>query len=251
MTMLSRSEAFCGEQDVRRAMNGFLPRVMFVCTLALSQVATAQSSNFQWWPEWDTYVSLNSRTRVSFTVSRKDDGLTPGSVQIGPNIDLSVKPLLRRRLRTNDESAYKYLSFGAGYRYIVTVDNPSEHRVLLEATPRFPLPLMLLLSDRQRADLRVINGQFSWRYRNRLMVERSFKIKHLSLTPFARGELLYNSHYDLWNQNSYSFGTTIPIRHRLDLEPFYEHRNNSQSSPQHIDALGFTISLYLRSNRSQ
>lgn len=170
-------------------------------------------------------------------------------MEIGPNIEVSVKPLLRRRLRSNDAAAHKYLTFRAGYRYIITTDKPSEHRVLLEATPRFPLPWTLLLSDRHRVELRVIEGRFSWRYRNRLTLERSFHVKRVSLTPFIRGEIFYDSRFDRWNQNSYSMGASFPVRHRLDLAPFYEHRNTSRSSPEHVNALGLTVSLYFRGER--
>jgi hypothetical protein len=109
---------------------------------------------------------------------------------------------------------------------------------------------MLLLTDRHRTDLRVINGRFAWRYRNRMTLERSFKVGRLSLTPFARGEVFYDGYWGLWSQNSYSMGATFPISNRLDLAPFYEHRNNSKSTPQHIDALGFAMSLYFRGNRT-
>jgi len=170
-------------------------------------------------------------------------------VEIGPNIEFSLKPLLRRRLRSNDAAAHKYLTFRAGYRYIVTTDKPSEHRVLLEATPRFPLPWALLLSDRHGAELRVIERQFSWRYRNRLSLERSFHVKRMPVTPFVRGEIFYDSRFERWNQNSYSVGASFPVRQRLDLAPFYEHRNTSRSSPAHVNALGLTVSLYFRGER--
>ncbi len=233
-------------------MKQALQAAIVVCVLAfVGQHAAAQDSELQAWPEVDAYVNLNARTRVSFFAARTDDGLTPVSIQIGPNFDIFMKPLLRRRLRTNDESAQKYLMFRLGYRYGTGPDQPTEHRAILEVTPRFPLPWAMLLSHRNRGDLRFIDGKFSWRYRPRLMLERSFDIKRLSLTPYARGELFYDSRYDMWNQNAYCLGTTITVRRGVDVEPFYEHRNNSRSSPAHINAFGLTLSLYFRTRQGK
>ncbi len=246
-TVLDRSRPL-----LRRAMNRTLECAILACLLALwCQDAAAQTSQFQGWPEIDTYVNLNSRTRVSFFAARTDDGLTPVSIQIGPNFDIALKPFLRRRLRTSDESAQKYLMFRVGYRYGTGPDQPSEHRAIAEITPRFPLPWAMLLSERNRADFRFIDGEFSWRYRPRLMVERSFAVKRLSVTPYARGELFYDSRYELWNQNAYCVGTTVTIHQGVDIEPFYEHRNNSRSSPAHINAFGLTLSLYFRLRHNQ
>ncbi len=215
----------------------------FVAVL-LCRGAAAQTSEVQHWPEIDTYVNLNSRMRASFFAARTDDGLTPESVQVGPNLDIFLKPFLRRRLRTNDVAKQKYLTFRIGYRYGTGPNQPSEHRPILELTPRFPLPANMVLTVRNRADLRWIGGQFSWRYRPRFMLERGVTLGGVPVTPYARGELFYDSRYQTWNQNAYCLGSTFSVRQRLDIEPFYEHRNNSRSLPAHIDAFGLTLSVY-------
>lgn len=214
----------------------------------LCQEATAQTSQVQHWPEVDTYVNLSSRARISFFAARTDDGLTPESIQIGPNLDVFPKAFLCKRLRIHDVAAQKYLMFRVGYRYGTGPDQPSEHRPIVELTPRFPLPTEMLLSLRNRADLRWIDGKFSWRYRPRAMLERSMTLNRMSVTPYARGELFYDSRYEAWNQNAYCVGTTFSVRQYLDIEPFYEHRNNSRSTPAHINAFGLTLSFYLRTN---
>lgn len=202
----------------------------------------------QHWPEIDTYVNLNSRVRASFFAARTDDGLTPESIQVGPNLDIFLKPFLRKRLRTHDMAAHKYLMFRVGYRYSTGPDQPAENRPIVEVTPRFPLPVEMLLSVRNRADLRWIDGKFSWRYRPRVMLERSMTVSRVSVTPYARAELFYDSRYETWNQNAYCLGATFSVRQYFDIEPFYEHRNNSRSSPAHINAFGLTLSFYLRKN---
>ena len=56
---------------------------------------------------------------------------------------------------------------------------------MIEASPRFPLPWKIVLTDRNRGDLRMIAGDFSWRYRNRLSVERAVFIHSYAFTPYA------------------------------------------------------------------
>jgi hypothetical protein len=119
---------------------------------------------------------------------------------------------------------------------------------VLQLTPRLLLPWSLLVSNRNRADLRVISGNFSWRYRNRLTFERTFKIKSVSLTPYAQGEVSYDSRYNAWTQNSYEFGATFPVHRRIEFAPYYQRQNESRSSPPHVNVVGITMSLYFRNN---
>lgn len=204
----------------------------------------AQTSQWQMWPEVNAYVKVNSNTRVFLTANRSTDGLSFDSAQIGPSLDLTLKPLLPQ-IRNNDDPN-QYIRFRFGYRYITSASGPSEDRFLLEGTGRYPMPLKILMSDRNRGDLRFISGDFSWRYRNRLLLERSFKVGHTWITPFARGELFFDSRYGKWNQNAYAFGFVIPFGTIADLETSYEHRNNSRGSPQHINAISTSLSFYMK-----
>jgi hypothetical protein len=111
-------------------------------------------------------------------------------------------------------------------------------------TSHFHLPLSLVLAERNRFDLRVISDQFSWRYRNRLTLERSFMIKSFSFSPYARGEIYYDSKSGTWSKNAYSFGAIFPIRKRLELEGYYERDNTTGGDPPHINGIGMTLSIY-------
>lgn len=219
-----------------------------VCALLGEQRLQAQTTQSEWWPEVDTYVKLNDELRLKFAAARATDGSTYNSTDVGAGLEITLKPILRekikRKMESLDEAKRKYLTFGIGYRYYHNLDKPSENRVELELTPRYFLPWSILLSDRNRADLRVIRGNFSWRYRNRLTLERSFRIKSFRLIPFARGEVYYDSRYSIWNKNSYAFGAGFPIGKRIELEPYYQHDNDSRASVQHVNALGFTVYLY-------
>jgi len=206
----------------------------------------AQSSQAEWWPEIDTYVELNQRMRLMFEVARTTDGESYDSADIGPTLEITLKPILRRRIETNNSAKQKYLTLGVGYRYLPTLDKPSENRIELDLTPRYIFPKSILLSNRNRGELRDIGGKYSWRYRPRLTLERNFKIKAMSFAPYAEGELYYDSRYGIWNKNKYEFGVTLPVRRRLDVRPYYAHSNDSRSSIPHVNAAGLTLSLYFR-----
>lgn len=206
--------------------------------------AYAQNTENQWWPEMDTYLRLNQRTRLSFFAKRSTDGSNYDSVSIGPNLDFYLKRL-RKRVLSNDETKDKYVVFRIGYRYVGNADGPNEDRGIVQITNRAPLPWSMLLSERNRADLRWISGRdFSWRYRNRLTLERSFRIGPVPFSPFVRGELYYDSRHDAWSKNSYSFGVEIPLGRRMQAETYFERDNQSRTSPQHVNAFGLKWSLH-------
>jgi hypothetical protein len=216
----------------------------------LGPVVCAQQTQTQELPEIDTYVGLTDRYRLMFLVSRSNDGSTLNSLQFGPNLDINCRPLRHRKLRTNDSSKENFLTFRIGYQYLDNVGQPNENRVQLGLTSRFHLPWSLELSVRNRFDLRVISDQFSWRYRNRITLEKSFSIKSFSFSPYARGEIYYNSQSGTLGKNTYSFGAAFPIRKRFELEGYYERENNTGGSPTHVNGIGTTLSVHFRRSPS-
>lgn len=208
--------------------------------------AHAQQTQTQQLPEIDTYVQLTPRYRLMFLASRSNDGSTVNSAQIGSNLDINFRPLRRRPLRTNDSSKSNLLTFRIGYQYLKNSGKPNENRVQMALTSRVHLPWRMELAERNRFDLRVIGDQFSWRYRNRLTLERSFAIRSFSFSPYARGEIYYDSKSGTWSKNTYSFGAVFPIRKRLDLEGYYERENTTGGDPPHLNGIGMTLSIYFR-----
>ena len=116
---------------------------------------------------------------------------------------------------------------------------------MLEATPRYPLKAGFLITDRNRTDLRSVAGDFSWRYRNRLMVERSFGIHSYHFTPYVRAETFYDSNAEKWSRTTEDIGCIFPIRRRAEIEPYYQHMNDTAKSPnRQTHGVGLALSLY-------
>jgi hypothetical protein len=202
----------------------------------------------QFWPEVDTYVKINPTFRLMFNASTTQEaGNTIGS-QFGANLDMFARPFLKLKRFTVfqlDESKSRPLTIRIGYNRLPTPGKPTESRAVLDATPRYPLKAGFLVADRNRADLRWINGDFSWRYRNRLMVERTFAIHKYHFTPYVRGEAYYVSTARKWSRTTEDMGFLFPIRRRAEIEPYYEHMNDTSKSPnQQTHGIGVVLSLY-------
>jgi hypothetical protein len=208
----------------------------------------AEAQTYQVWPEISTYVKLNSDVRLYFIASTTRENRKGSSAEIGPNIDFYLKPLVRQEKITIfqlDKSKSRPLLLRLGYRYLPSTDGPSEHRGVLEATGRYPLISGFLVSDRNRADLRFINGEFSWRYRNRLTVERTVSILDYHFSPYVRGEVYFDSNYEKWSRTSETLGSAFPIRQHTEIEIYYEHQNDTSKAPnRQVNAVGLALNLY-------
>jgi len=214
--------------------------------LGLSVGARSQESNTrkEFWPEVDVYVPLNEKVRLVFLFALTKSEEINLEAQFGANVDFIVSPRL---------------VLGAGYRHgtsLTETDRFKEDRALAEQTLRQPLPLKILLSDRNREEFRVVNGDFSLRYRNRLTLEREFLLPKRSLTPYASIEVYYDGRFKVWNRNRLTFGAQVQLRKALPLlssvlprrqvilDIYYARQNDSRSQPNHIQAVGAVLAIH-------
>ena len=219
--------------------------------LVLVAVPSRAQDQSEFWPEVDTYVNLSPHTRLFFITALSSDQDTHQlEGEFGPNFDFYLRPLLRRRPKELDPAKSKLLTLRVGYRYLPTLrgDGPTENRPIAEITARFHVPLDILLSDRSRFDFRFISGQsFSWRYRNRITLERNFAIGEYTFTPYVRGELYYDSRYDKIAKNAFTVGSIFPVTKRTEFEVYYEDQRDSGKAPNtHTRGAGLVLSLYFR-----
>jgi hypothetical protein len=198
------------------------------------------------WPEVDVYVPLEEKVRLFFlfTITKSEETKSNLEGQFGAHIDYTVN---------------KRLVLRAGYRYgfSLTQDDPfTEHRPIAEQTFRQELPLKILLSDRNREDFRFVNGDFSFRYRNRVTVEREFVLPRRSITPYGSIEVYHDSRFKVWNRNRLTAGVQIQLRRALPLlrlviprrqiifDVYYTKQNDSRSEPHHVHAIGMALAIH-------
>ena len=219
--------------------------LLIVLCAGLSPRAGAQSSSDQFWPEIEGYYSFNPKFRLGVMASRSTDGASYNSIEIGPTLNFFAKRFVQPVLSTPNEAKNNLLVFGVGYRYLAGINQAPENRIELDFAPQFHLPLGFQAGDRNRVDLRFIEGSdFSWRYRNRLSLQRSFKVHRLVFSPYAQGEFFYSSSSESWNKTTFQAGSDFPFRKHFDFELYYEHDNNVGSIPNEVNAFGVTVNIY-------
>jgi hypothetical protein len=212
--------------------------------------AMAQNTGEEVRPELKGYIQLNTVTRLFILAAFNNEQDTHSwRGNFGLHFDFALKPIFRRELGARQDVFEKrFLSFLAGYRYITSLGNGPpylEHRWLVEMTSRFPTPGKLVLIDRSRGEMRFISSRsFSTRYRNKLQVERDLGLGGLRFTPYAYGELYYDTRYDRWNRKQYAIGARFQVTRQFLPEIYFLRQNDRTTNPPTVNTFGVTFSLY-------
>jgi len=206
----------------------------------------AQETEFL--PEIDAHLKLNSTFRTYLEAKDDRDGGDPTQATIGPSLQLYLKPLIKlKKIKSFDldDAKSKFLVLEAGYRYVGAPDAPSENRMLVAVTSNFPLSAGFFLSDRNRADLDWKSGVFTWRYRNKLTLDRTFVIHSYHFIPYVAAEPYYESQYGKWSTTSLYAGCLFPVGKHVEFNTYYEHDNNTGKHPnQQVNSEGLAMYLY-------
>ena len=223
-------------------------RIGFAAIVGLAMGPTLNAQNEQLWPSINFYKTMSEYSRFYLQLQSTRENQTGQDVQIGPCLDFYLKrrlALLRHNEAGTDESRARPLLFRIGYNYIPSTDNPTEQRVILELTPRLPVKAGFVLADRTRGDLRFINGQFSTRYRNRLSLERPFKLRGHAFTPYVRAEAYYDTRYAKWNKTALDVGGAFVLRKHWELESYFEHQNDTSKNPNsQVEAVAIEVNMH-------
>jgi hypothetical protein len=199
----------------------------------------------QFVPEIDVHYKLTRDVRAIFQAKETREGGDPTQAEIGPSIEFYLKPLIKLKNITAfdlDDSKSQTLVLSIGYRYLPSPNTSSVNRVEPVATLHFPLKAGLLLSDRNRADLDWKSGNFLWRYRNRLQIEKGLRIHSYHPAPHASVEFFYQSQYEKWSDTAIYLGCLFPMGRHVELNPYYEHQNNTGHKPnQQLNQFGLVV----------
>lgn|SRR5262245_13631833 len=210
----------------------------------------ASAQTIQFLPEVDTYVKLSRNVRFAFQAKQTRENGEPTQAEFGPSVEFYWRPLKKlTEIATFrlDDSKSRMILLSAGYRYLPEHSTPSTNRILLMATPRLPFKGGILISDRNRGELNFSNGDLTWRYRNKLTIERTFRGGSYHPTPYASVEVYYDNKFHKWSSTAIDIGSIFPIKNRAEIDAYYEHQNNTGKSPnQQIEAFGLILNLYFR-----
>jgi hypothetical protein len=209
---------------------------------------SVSAQTFQFLPEVDVYSRIQPDIRFSFQAKQTREAGDPTQAEIGPGFDFFVKPLVRLKRITAfdlDDAKSRPLQLSAGFRYVPSPDKPDVERLEVAATSHYPLVANILITDRNRADLDWSKNQFSWRYRNRVTLERRVTAKGYHPAPYLSAEFFYQSQYHKWSTTALYAGCLFSIGKHFELDPYYEHQNITGKNPnQQLNQLGLILDLY-------
>jgi hypothetical protein len=215
---------------VNRARRLGLHLLVLFCGTCFS--VRAQSPEFV--PEIDTHVTLNSYMRTYLVTKDDRDAGASSQFSVGPSLQFYMKPLLRMQKITAfdlDDAKTRPLIVEDGYRYLIAPNEPSTQRMQPMATSHFPLKAGFLASDRNRADLDWKAGKFSWRYRNKLTIERTIRVHGYHFIPYIAAEPYYTSQYSKWSTTDLYVGGLFPVGKHVQFNCYYDHENNTGTKP--------------------
>jgi hypothetical protein len=199
--------------------------------------------------EANVYVRLGDIARL-FVLAEATGPLRNGASDagIGAHLDLTLKPIVRRRLRAADWERARYLWIRVGYGLIGSLDDPqtdaTEHRGLAEAHTRVPLPGYVWLANRARVEWRAVDSESSIRFRDRLGVDREFTVAGTTLVPYIHAEVFYDTRVDAWRQWQYQAGVEIALTQRFRVDPSYTRQKDQRSSDPHLHRVGVALKFY-------
>ena len=121
-----------------------------------------------------------------------------------------------------------------------------ENRLILDGIFNFRPSARFLVTDRNRAEFRWINGVYSTTYRNKLTVERDFLLSGFRFSPYVAVEAFYNGAQNSWNQEWYYAGIQWPYKRLLMLDTYYLRQHCTTCNPTNWNAAGVTLNFYFR-----
>lgn len=217
--------------------------------LLVAVPARAQSSDAaMFWGTANAWLQLPSHLRILASGQLQDATNTDYQEWIiGAGIGYQWKRILKQHLVNINEDKESRVVGGVGYEYVATDvpgDDKREDRIVLSVTPRARPGSRWLLEDRNRLELRWVDGKYSTRYRNRLTVEHDLKFNAFRMTPYAAVELYYSFSSGTLNEEQYSIGLQVPFHPVAMVEVYYLRQECTSCLPGDANMLGLTLNWY-------
>jgi hypothetical protein len=222
-----------------------LARWAVLLNLACS-LSHAQDTQFL--PELTQHFKLSSNIRVLLQAKDDREGGDPQQFTFGPSVEFYLKPLVKLKNATLfdlDDVKKRSVVFESGYRIITAPNTAATNRAIEAVTFHFPFAFRTLIADRNRADLDWQAGSFTWRYRNKLTLQRTVPISSYHLIPYAAAEPFYESKYKKWSTTDLYLGCLFPVGKFAQFDAYYQHENNTGKRPnRQNNFIGLALHLY-------
>jgi hypothetical protein len=223
-------------------------RAEWIVFLAWIACHGGQAQDTQFLPELDGHLTLNPSLRVYVQAKADREGGDPLQFTFGPALQFYRKPLIRLKnvsIFDLDQVKTRPLVLESGYRIITAPNAPATNRAIEAVIFHVPLTTAALLTDRNRADLDWQSGGFTWRYRNKLALQRTISIHSFHFIPYVAAEPFYESRYGKWSTTDLYAGSLFPVGGHAQFDCYYQHENNTGKQPNRQENfVGLALHLY-------
>jgi hypothetical protein len=224
------------EKKKMKRISAFLLIFIFAISVCAQSEPTEPRRDFQSWNEIELSVPLGKKVDLEFY----------GQFRLGRNLSHFVDERAGFGISFKPN---KYLTIEPGYRRIaaqpVAGKSTRENRFSLEATVSVPVG-KFTVSDRNLVDRRLRSSGNTTQYRNRLQVERPFKISDTEIKLFVSNEVFYDSVERAWIRNRFSIGVSRKFSQRYTGEIYYLRQNDGFSRPGDLNVIGTTLRVRLK-----
>jgi len=195
-------------------------------------VRSAGAQTSELWPELDVYwqPAEHQRTFLELSASAEQEGS-------------------KRQATAGLYQDYLFLPNGyvrGGYRFTFSTHDASyrESRLVGEWVERVLSHGMARLVNRARFEMRWVNGEPSYRIRERLHLQRvPPKPRGLALAPYGTFEVYYDSRFGAISRLAGRVGTEARLVGPASVDVYVARQDNLRESPSYVNALGVTIKL--------
>lgn len=221
--------------------------ILFViCSGGFNSNAQTQ---YEIWPEINGFIRLNNQIRFylasSYAQGKESNVQT---LDLAANLDISIKPVVRKKYNHQDWQRSRFLWARIGYDYIFKHESDSvstpENRGMINLFAKAPLPAGILLEARLRTDLRWIGAVYSTRYRIRLEATREFTIFRHTIVPYVNCEAFYDTRYWWWSKILINVGAEFTVNKHFRFEIYVAPQFDYLPHRTNLLALGIVAKLY-------
>jgi hypothetical protein len=222
--------------------------VAFLAAPVLVGAAKAADQS-EFWPELSAFVRMSEQSRLYLDLAyAKGKESFNQAVDVVACVDVSVKPILRPVLRQEDWARNRYLWTRIGYTHVFKaaggVPSPAEDRGVVSLFAKGGMPEEVWLEARARADMRLIEGEYSTRYRLRGEATREFTLFDHPVTPYFNFEWFYDTRYDAWARTLAMGGTEVTVNRRFRFELYLAQQEDQHPHESTLIAFGVVAKGY-------
>ncbi|HEY4129064.1 MAG TPA: DUF2490 domain-containing protein [Gemmatimonadaceae bacterium] len=207
-------------------------RAICIAALLATGAVRVSAQASELWPEIDVYwqPAVHQRTFLELSKASDRDGPSQQGT-IGLYQDYLDLPL-------------GYLR--GGYRFTSSTHDASyrESRFVGEGVIAVASVATMRLLSRSRLEFRTVNGEYSYRVRERLHLQRVPPTPtRFMLAPYVTAEVYYDSRYGVISRLAGRVGSEAKLARNVGIDVYIARQNNLRDSPKYVQALGLVTKL--------